>query len=274
MTADCSHIELTYVTACYFDGPGRGSVADLLRRYNAYAPAILDRIQFVLVDDASPDPVALPDDVDLNIRLLRINENIPWNQPGARNLGAVYARSDKIFMTDLDHALPEATFSTLVRRRNPGRTFYKFHRQTTAGEVLRPHPNTFFLSRARFLRWYGYDEDFCGHYGHDDPMFWRWQRLHGTRFLYLPRSQHVVYLGREGSPLDHTLARDLSHNAAVAAAKKAAWREFGAARGHSRRFLDFTWQTVADRRRSTPIPPPPQNRHWLHTWWWRWIAPA
>ncbi len=275
MPGDFSHIELTYVAACYFDRPGGAApLADLLRAYAAFAPDTLDRLQFVLVDDASPEPVALPDGIDLNILLLRINENIAWNQPGARNLGAVYARSDKVFMTDLDHAVPETTLATMLRRRNPGRTIFKLRRRDLAGNPLSPHPNTFFLSRARFLRLYGYDEDFCGHYGHDDPMFWRWQRQHGTRFLYLPRPCHSIYRGVKDAPRDHSLPRDLTHNAAVAAAKKDAWRRYGPGRGHSRRFLDFTWRIVEDRRRATPIPAPPENRLWLHTWWLRWLLPA
>jgi len=177
-------------------------------------------------------------------------------------------------MTDLDHALPEPTLATMLRRRNPGRTIYKVRRQTPNGDILRPHPNTFFLSRGRFLRLYGYDEDFCGHYGHDDPMFWRWQRQNGTRFLYLPQHCHALYLGTKDTPHDHSLERNLAHNAKLAATKKTAWRQFGPARGHSRRFLGFTWQTVLDRPRSTPTPPAKPNRTWLHTWWWRWLLPT
>ena len=57
-----------------------------------------------------------PPDLPLNLTWIRIREDIAWNQPGARNLGAVYAKSDKILITDLDHEFPEATLRALERR--------------------------------------------------------------------------------------------------------------------------------------------------------------
>jgi len=54
----------------------------------------------VLVDDGSPTPVTLPPDLDLNVLFLRIPDDVPWNHAAARNLGAVYARSDKLLLTE------------------------------------------------------------------------------------------------------------------------------------------------------------------------------
>src|SRR5215510_1339981 len=70
--AGFSHIELSYVTTCYFNQTDSSSVVQLLRRYASYSGDLLDRLQFVLVDDGSPVPVTLPADFDLNVLLLRI----------------------------------------------------------------------------------------------------------------------------------------------------------------------------------------------------------
>ena len=267
---DYAHIQLTCVMAVYFDRRESTALTSLLRTYLTYDSGILDHLQFVIVDDGSPIPVRLPDDLDLNILLLRINEDIPWNQPGARNLGIVYARSDKVLLTDLDHEIPEDTLKCVLAMKNPGRTIYKMRRIDPQDPNKKPHPNTFVLSRARFLRYYGYDEEFTGHYGFDDSMFWRWQRNHGTRFRYLPRSCHARcrILGQEQS---HSLERDLSYNRTIAQHKKWLWKTHGYEAGHSRRFLRFTWRIVTDRPRNTP--PPPRNKHrlWTTTWWWRWL---
>ena len=95
-SADYSHIELSYVVPVYFNTGNTSALADLLRTYAGYDSALLDRLQFIIVDDCSPTPPEIPADIDLNILLLRINEDIAWNQPGARNLGITYARSDKM----------------------------------------------------------------------------------------------------------------------------------------------------------------------------------
>jgi hypothetical protein len=271
---DWSHIELTYVVPFYADGSDKTPVIDLLRRYAAYPAEILDVTLFVVVDDGSPVNVEIPSDINLNMRLLRVDEDIAWNQPGARNLGVVMAGSDKLFMTDVDHMLTEASFKEMIRRRNPGRTMYKFQRESDTGEPHKPHPNTYFCSRARFLRFYGTDEQFCGHYGFDDPMFWRWQRYNGTRFLYLPSRCKVLLRSAENAPGFHSLKRDLSHNKELAASKRALWKEYGPKAGHSRTFLNFKWHMIEDRARSGGAPTPKPNRWWIHTWWLRWLLPS
>jgi hypothetical protein len=267
---DSSHIRLTYVTHFYFNEPKSDFLVDLLRTYASYERSLLDVTQFVLVDDASPVRPSIPGDLDLNLLLLRIHEDIPWNQPGARNLGMVYARSDRVVLTDVDHEFPEQVLRHIVGRRVPKRNVYKLRRTDLGGRPLKAHPNTFVLSRARFLELHGYDEDFSGHYGYDDAMFWRWQRNHGTRFLYLPRAL-AVKARTEPRLRHHSLNRDLAHNARLAAHKRRQWKRLGPQTGHSRRWLHFTWSVEEDRRRST-LPPTPNPRPlWASTWWWRWL---
>jgi hypothetical protein len=269
---DWSHIRLAYVIYFYFDQENSTSLTDLLREYAAYPRDVIDHVHFTIVDDGSPVKVEIPEDINLNILYLRIDENIQWNQGGARNLGVVMARADKIFATDLDHKLPEQTLRELVARKNPGRTFYKFKRLNEKGEDIGYHLNTLFFSRARFFRFHALDEQFCGYYGFEDALFWRWQRYQGTRFLYLPGRHHCVHR----SSLDlkksyHSLERDLSRNRAIAERTKKAWKTYGSQAGHSRQFLCFPWHVVEERVRRTTLPPLKTDRLWARTWWWRWL---
>lgn len=270
---DFSHIALTYIATFYFDQKNYRSLTDLLHCYSTYPDFILDRLQFVFVDDGSPVDVAIPEDLDLNILMLKIQKDIPWNQPGARNLGVMYARSDKIVLTDVDHMFPPHTMERMIRHGNPGKNVYKFRLVIEEdGSSDKAHPNTLFMSRARFLRHYGYDEDFCGHYGFDDAMMWRWQRYHGTRFLYFRSKYHCM---RRNIDLDrsyHSLRRELEHNRKVADAKRAAWAKYGPNAGHSRRFLNFKWDIVLDGRRSRR-PEPRKNMLWTKTWQLRQLLP-
>ncbi len=268
---DKSHIRLTYVTNYYLNQADASSIMDLLGRYEKYAPELLDRIQFVIVDDGSPVEYTIPD-FNLNITWLKITEDIPWNHGGARNLGITYAKSDKVLMTDLDREFPEETLAEMVRRRECGRNFYKVRqRDEKTGQIKRGHPNTFLISRARFMRFFGFDEEFCGHYGAEDYRFVKIQKYHGSRQLYLNKKYTCFSrkdIDREKSY--HSLARDLSYNTPIDARKKQETEQYGAESGYSRIFLNFTWKILKESYR------PPCKREkrvfWKHFWHWRWLT--
>ena len=101
----------------------------------------MDRIQFVIVDDGSPVPVKIPGGLDLNILLLRINENIRWNQAGARNLGVIYSRNDKVLATDLDHEFPPETLQHIVDLPRLKRNIFRLHRLDAQNRSISPPPN-------------------------------------------------------------------------------------------------------------------------------------
>jgi hypothetical protein len=266
--ADYSHLALSYVSPLYFNQCATRPVSEILDHYARYAPAILDRVQFVFVDDCSPVRVTVPTGLNLNILLLRIREDIPWNQAGARNLGVTYARSDKVLLTDIDHEVPEVTFAKLISMSSPGRRTYKLKRRNPDGTALKPAPNILFLSRNRFLELYGYDEEFCGAYGFEDLWLLRWQRYHGSRICHLPERYFVQVRTVDRTRAYHSLARDFSRNADLYSQKRTACETLGPHAGHTRQFLRFTWDVILDRQRSTPSPahvPPPL---WQLTWRW------
>ncbi|SFM96378.1 Glycosyl transferase family 2 [Izhakiella capsodis] len=264
---DWQHIKLTYITHFYCNQGNIDSVLSLLRLYESYPEDILNSTHFVIVDDCSNIHYEVPE-FKLNLTWLRIDDDIAWNQGGARNLGVTYAKSDKILITDLDHHLPPETFSYLIRHKNPDRKFYKIYRNDAeTGKRIKGHSNLFFMSRARFFRHFGYDEEFCGHYGAEDYRFVKYHKYHGSVQRYLPRHIrcNIRNIDRENSY--HSLQRDLSFNTPVDLKKANEISTYGAERGHSRNFLNFKWHTVAVFNR--PDTPPKPRRLWRSLWWFR-----
>jgi hypothetical protein len=94
----------------------------------------------------------------------------------------VYAKSDKVLLTDLDHEFTEETLRAMADAPPCGKNAHKIYRRDVeTGAFRKGHSNTFFLFRARFLRFGGYDEEFCGHYGSDDTRFVKYQMDEGPR---------------------------------------------------------------------------------------------
>ena len=263
---DCQHIRLSYITHFYFDQDSGEALTDMLRRYESYAPDVLDRVHFVIVDDASPLSCPPPPAFNLNITWLRISEDITFNMSGAKNLGVLYAKSDKILITDLDYEYPERTLRHMIERANPGKKFYKIRRK---GE-RKGHSNNFFMSRARFMRLYGYDEEFAGGYGAEDYRFVKFLKNHGTWQRNLPGKYWCV--SREDIDRRrawHSLVRDNARNAPIDRRKRSELLQWGAEAGHSRMFLNFRWDVVQQNfRDKTRVRRPTQRRFkWL--WWFR-----
>lgn len=270
---DASHIRLTYITHYYLNQDRSETVTALLEAYAAYAPDLLDRIHFVVVDDASPLRIT-PPRLDLNLTWLRIREDIRWNQGGARNLGVTYAKSDNILLTDLDLHFPESTLRALVEAAPCGKNIYKFmEKDRASGKLHKGHPNTFFLSRARFLRFYGYDEEFTGNYGAEDFRFVKFQKAQGSRQKYFDtRHTYSVRTEIDRKRAYHSLQRDLSTNTPLDSRKRFENEHYGYEYGHSRMFLDFTWDIVCQERRKN-VPVPVENRGWKRRWILRSLLP-
>lgn len=270
---DKSHILLTYVTHFYCNQDDIDSVVNLLRKYETYEPNLLDRLQFVVVDDGSPVIYSVPE-FNLNILWLKIREDIPWNNPGARNLGVTYAKSDKILLTDLDHEFPEETLRYILLKRNCDRHFFKIYRtHEKTGKKIKGHSNTFLMSRARFMRFFGYDEEFCGGHGSDDYRFVKIHKYHGSRQRYL-NSKYRCYRRTDidYSKSFHSLDRSLEKNTPIDLRKKRETEQFGAEHGFSRIFLNFTWDILSDQARLFEYNPKSRPL-WKLLWYFRWIKP-
>jgi glycosyltransferase involved in cell wall biosynthesis len=184
------------------------------------------RLSIILVDDGSQDKPALPvikttGDLGLNLKLYRVMTDIPWNQHGARNLGAnVAPKGNWLFLSDIDHTLPAMVIPKLMDKNLDKNSFYTFKRLTAyrsgLGDVeyelmlnkdgkSKPHPNTFLMTKKLFWKAGGYDEDYCGCYGGDGP-FRRWLDRTG-KHVHL-EDVHVVRWPREIIP-DASLPQEM-----------------------------------------------------------------
>lgn len=268
-----SQIELSYVTHFYFNQQNIDAINELLREYEAYDANVLDRVMFVVVDDGSPINYEVPS-FDLNLIWLKINEDIAWNQAGARNLGVTYAPSEKILMSDLDHKIPESTMRYLLDRRPPGKIIYKLRRKDPiTGRPMKGHPNLFFMARSRFFKHFGYDEEFAGHYGFEDARFIKFQKVQGTLHWHLPK--HAIAIPRRNIDKKkgyHSLDRDLSANLPIYVRKKYESEYFGHANGHSRAFLNYTWRVLTRQSRTSDLLPK-LDRSWKRRWLLRQLIP-
>lgn len=139
-----------------------------------------DQIEVVLVDDGSPESQAVDvlryDELPA-IQIWRIVEDKPWNQHGARNLGAKEATGDWLLLTDMDHMLLEKDLERLLGKLGDldRSTTYMLDRvEADTGEPTldrhgkpKPHPNSFVMTKDHYWVVGGYDEEYCGVYGTD-----------------------------------------------------------------------------------------------------------
>lgn len=258
---DYSDLRLAYITHFYCNQKDISAVTRLLERYAAYPEEVRARVQFVIVDDGSPIDYPIPD-LPLNLTWLKIDQDIRWNQAGARNLGVTYARADTVLMSDLDHEVPLESMQRLLERPACGKRLYKMWRKDENGHYTKGHPNFFVMSRGRFLECHGYDEEFAGHYGAEDYRFVKYQKACGSLQKYLPKRIWCF----ERQDIDrkksyHSLVRDLSFNSATDSRKRYELAHVGHGYGHSRMFLNFTWTVLADRQLEVPVSRP-ASRAW------------
>lgn len=178
---------------------------------------ILQRAEFILVDDCSEDcPAYRPTSLDL--RIYRVETDIPWNQAGARNLGAFHAKGDWAMYFDIDqrfYATPMLAILQSLGTLNPMAMYYfriKELIDITANKSLANHPNTFLVNMEKFREMGMYDEDFAGHYGYEDLYMPRvWERNGGTRVLF-----NDIDFFEDTNFGTSNLNRDLSRNLALA----------------------------------------------------------
>jgi hypothetical protein len=232
--------ELTLVYP-YYDN--RACLARHIQSWTQLARDLSFRIEFLLVDDGSPEPAVVPPNPPMNLTLVRVKENIPWNQPGARNLGLKLAEGDWVIASDIDHIFPaEGLRQVLSLNKDPG-TVYFFERTVEGGLARNPHPNSFLTSRKTFWEVGGYDEDFCGHYGYDDTFlglrFERTCRIVRLKELALIELEHGATPG---------LNRSRRHNRRLLRKKR---RLLEKGKYRNGRTVRFEWEVVGRWRMDT-----------------------
>lgn len=241
-----TEIELSYIMPVFFNQKDTDVLINLLKAYSKFDIALLQKIQFIIVDDCSPIEIKIPESINLNYSIYRITTDITWNQGGARNLGVTQAVSPKIILTDCDHFFPENILAQIVKSKIPQKVLYKFKRKSFDGKSKTSPCNIFYTSKSVFFSVLGYDEEFCGHYGFEDVMFRMFQKRAGNSLRYFTRWKKIISntIDRENSY--HSLDRNTSTNSKLMEKKLAASKK-DLFKGHSRLFLNFEYKKVAEK---------------------------
>lgn len=238
-------LELSYVVPVYIENEKNDTLLHLIRTYESYDSGLLQRIQFVFVDDHSPVKIEIPADCKLHYTLAHIDDDIMWNQGGARNLGIHLARCSKLVITDLDHIFPESLLTDLLAAKEP-KHLYMFRRERD-GQKTYSHPNTFFCTKSTFFRSLGVDEEFCGHYGYEDIFFTTLQKAVGTKIKKFSRKRVILNEHKNSDTEQHHLVRDVTLNKALLEKKLAILKSGGLFASHSRLFLNFKWSIAEEK---------------------------
>lgn len=231
-------------------------------------------MEFVIIDDGSPLKYEIPD-FNLNLRWIKINENIKWNQSGARNLGVLSAKSDKLIITDLDHIFYEDTLKFMATYNFKEKEIYKSRRTHIHrnGFVAGNYPgagNIYAMSRGDFLKYFGYDEEFAGNYGYEDNFCAEYFDALGFKRKYITKKKYF-YRERDDNDVNHkssyhSLNRDDSQNKIIYEKKKEKMKKYGAMVAHSRIFLNFTWHVLSEQFRNNIPENTIKKKFWLLNW--------
>ena len=239
-------IKISYVVPIYNEQEDLAAFYNLINTYSSYNTSILKHIHFIFVDDHSPIPIDIPENCKLNYTLARVATDIKWNQGGARNLGAHLARSQKMILTDLDITFTEECFEFLINHKTPD-NLHVFER-ISDGKTIHPHFNTFFCSKSTFFKSLGVDEEFCGHYGHEDVFFLDMQKRLGTKIFRITRFPVLHTEHKISDKPQHNLSRNEDYKRPLYEAKRRILKDSNRDpyEAHSRLFLNFEWKIVKE----------------------------
>lgn len=258
----------------YYRNPG------ILRRHldifrTEWSFDLRNRVEVVIVDDGSPDETAAEvmragwygqGDIYLTrqprITVYRITEDLPWHQHGARNCGAHEAKAPWLLMTDVDHVVPPSTLDEVLRRLPSmqsrevltfGRVDAPTGRAWRAGDwrgmaptvredgSLKPHVNSFVVSRRHYWKLGGYDERYCGIYGCDREF--RDRLFTGKTMTTHLADAPLIRVGRE--VIADASTRDFDRKTPGRDALKKAVQAQKAAEGATEPLaLNFNWERV------------------------------
>jgi len=212
-----------------------------LQYWNAYTPEIKKDIKIIIVDDGSEESQKvnkhIPQNLDLNLEIYEIQEDIPWNECGANNLGCHVATSQWIFRNDFDWLIPVELLKHIATYTLDPTKVYNFNSQYWQGnnppnERLGIPPNILLFTKDVFFKSGGYDEDFRGHHGCD--MLFRHRLAAVAPCITYPFGYMEAVLAGSG----HTLARDATES------YKLLNKKISGEIPISKDILRFTWKRV------------------------------
>jgi len=147
----------------------------------------ISNLELIFIDDGSRPALNLST-IPIWVRKIRILEDIPWNQPGAKNLGAHLASSPWLLFFDADQFIDKNKIIKLIALlpKLDKKVIYRFPRICSrTNQKLDIHQNSQLISRQEYTNFGGYDEDFSGNYGHEDAYLERLWKFQGGRISVL-----------------------------------------------------------------------------------------
>lgn len=187
------HVTFVYP---YYENPE--FLAYQARQWTAYPKHVRMPLSAIIVDDGSPEhpaePILKGAEQPFPISLYRIEIDVRWNWPAARNIGFHRASDGWVFVTDMDHVVPPETAEAMILGQYDPKRIYCFARAEHTGADIHPHSASFLMTRKLFWKIGGYDERGSGFYGNDGP--WRRRCAEKAKFAMLPdkliRHEHVA----------------------------------------------------------------------------------
>lgn len=205
---------LTFVIAVYGQPLMLEKWFETLR---SYPEEVLNHLSVVIVDDHGTPPVDVPMQTvtDADVRVYRVQKDIPWNQGGARNLGMQEAPTDWCVMLDPDMVIEPEVAKRLMRKTQSMKQgeLVKLLLRYTNDVYDSTSPNAYLIHREDFERVQGYAEEYAGHKGWSDVELMHTLQGIGVRFLK-PQGLWVRYYRTDdiADAMVKTLNRSVAHN--------------------------------------------------------------
>lgn len=168
----------------------------------SFSKSIRQKLCVVVVDDGSKIEPALDviNEMKLEskiiLKLVRIDIDIPWNQPEANNIGIHHATTDYVLRTDIDHYFTEENIVNIFNFSFEPSTVYFFKRKSQKnGNMfdLKSHPNSYIIHKNDYLKLKGYNEYFSGNYGDDIEFIPRLKNMYKVKII--PEVHIFVFSG-------------------------------------------------------------------------------
>lgn len=145
------------IVTCYFNEES------LLKKQEKLWEGLPNRI--IVIDDHSKD------EVKTKYEAYRIDDDIAWNQPGARNLGLTVADDGWVLLFDIDHYFKPEDIQKLIDMPKKQGYVYFFKRYTFGDIEQNTIYSNMLIEKKTYWDIGGFNEDFSGHYGYDDVHF-------------------------------------------------------------------------------------------------------
>jgi hypothetical protein len=151
-------------------------------------------------------------------------------------------------MTDMDHVVTARCLEVLFEQNNKqavytlGRLEPDGSRTKRPDGSLKPHPNTFVITKELYWKIGGYDEDYCGRYGTDGLFRHRLFSYGSERHLH---DACVIRYGREHIADASTVGLPRKEGRTYKDACKRVMEEKAkAGRANVIKTLDFKWEQI------------------------------